>query len=123
MSLPTILGDNTILGGLDAQRPNPGIPGRLYLASDSGKLYFDNGTAWELTGITGGGTGSGIAPFMFVQSSAASVWVIAHDLNTYPGVTVIDSSGNSIQGSVHYDSLNQATLTFSAAFSGTAVLV
>jgi len=71
----------------------------------------------------GGGGGTGPEPFMFVQSSPAYVWVIAHDLGTYPAVTVIDSSGNWVIGSVHYDSLNQVTLTFSAAFSGTAVLV
>lgn len=36
-----------ILTGADAARPGAAEPGRLYLASDTGKLYRDNGAGWD----------------------------------------------------------------------------
>jgi hypothetical protein len=40
------IGTSYILTGLDANKPTPGINGRLYYATDTGKLYRDNGTSW-----------------------------------------------------------------------------
>jgi len=34
--------------GLDADKPTPGIAGRLYYATDTKKLYRDDGTTWIL---------------------------------------------------------------------------
>lgn len=31
-----------------ANRPAPGRAGRLYLATDEGRLYYDNGTSWTI---------------------------------------------------------------------------
>ena len=62
------------------------------------------------------------APFTFNQGTPLSSWVILHNLETFPTIVIIDSSGNLVVGGVHYDSLNQVTLSFSGAFSGTAVL-
>lgn len=59
----------------------------------------------------------------FVQSAPSTSWVIVHNLNTYPSVTVVDSAGSLVIGEVFYNSLNQCTLTFAGAMSGTAVLV
>ena len=64
----------------------------------------------------------GIPTYVFTQAVAASVWTILHALGRYPSVTVVDSSGNSVEGDVAYNSANQVTLTFSAVFSGTAYL-
>ncbi len=54
------------------------------------------------------------------QAVPSATWVVAHGLGKYPAVTVIDSSGSEVEGDVIYDSVNQTTLVFSAAFSGTA---
>jgi hypothetical protein len=43
----TNLGTSYILTGLDANKPTAGIEGRLYYATDTGKLYRDNGTSWD----------------------------------------------------------------------------
>jgi hypothetical protein len=61
-------------------------------------------------------------PLLFNQNTPSDTWVIVHNRNGYPTVTVVDSSGNWVVGGVHYDSLDQVTLTFSAAFSGKATL-
>lgn len=65
---------------------------------------------------------AGKASFTFTQSTPSTTWVIVHNLNTTPSVTVLDSGGNWVMGQIHYDSLDQVTLTFSAAFGGTAYL-
>lgn len=56
------------------------------------------------------------------QSAPASTWVITHQLNKNPSVTVVDSSGNQVEGAVTINSLNQITITFCGAFSGKAYL-
>ena len=58
--------------------------------------------------------------YYHVQGVAASTWVVDHNLNKYPSVNIIDSSGNDVVGDITYTSLNSVTLTFSAAFAGTA---
>ena len=55
------------------------------------------------------------------QLVASSVWIITHNLNKYPAVTVIDSANSIVVGEVEYDSKNQCTLKFNGGFSGTAV--
>jgi hypothetical protein len=73
-------------------------------------------------GTSSYGSGSGAA-VLFTQGTPLSVWVIPHNLNSYPAITVIDSSSHQVYGSISYDSLNQVTLTFSGGFSGMASLV
>lgn len=55
-----------------------------------------------------------------VQNTPASAWVIVHGLGKHPAVSVVDSAGTVVNGSVRYDSLDQVTVTFSSAFSGQA---
>lgn len=57
-----------------------------------------------------------------VQASASDTWVVQHNLFKYPSVAVVDSAGDEVEGSVHYDSNTQLTITFSAPFSGKAYL-
>jgi hypothetical protein len=60
--------------------------------------------------------------FIYQQATASSVWIISHGLKNFPSVTVIDSSGNKVFGDISYTDNNTLTLTFSAAFTGTAYL-
>ena len=49
------------------------------------------------------------------------VYVINHNLNKYPSVSVIeDSTGNQVYGDVQYNTVNQCTLTFTSLVTGTA---
>ena len=56
------------------------------------------------------------------QTEASDEWIIVHNLNKYPAVSIIDSAGDEVEGNVHYDSLNQVTITFIGSFKGTATL-
>jgi len=56
------------------------------------------------------------------QTIASDTWVIVHNLNKHPSVTVIDSAGNEVIGDVTYDDNNQVTLRFEGGFKGSATL-
>ena len=61
------------------------------------------------------------------QSSTSDTWVITHNLNRFPSVTVVDSANTIVQGTVVYNSNKQLTVTFfsngnSLAFQGKAYL-
>jgi hypothetical protein len=61
-------------------------------------------------------------PFIHEQLAPSSLWVINHNLNKYPSVTVTDSAGNVVVGDVKHVSLNTTEISFSAAFAGKAIL-
>ena len=60
--------------------------------------------------------------FVFHQMTPQAVWTIQHNLATYPGVTVVDSSGAVVVGDVEYVDSNNITITFGSAFGGIAYL-
>lgn len=60
--------------------------------------------------------------FIFDMAVATSTWRIVHNLDKFPSVTVVDSSGNFIEGSVQYINNNIIEIIFNAAFTGTAYL-
>jgi hypothetical protein len=60
--------------------------------------------------------------FVHNQMVASVSWTITHNLDKFPSVTVIDSSGSAVIGEVNYSTSNALTLTFSAAFTGVAYL-
>ena len=60
--------------------------------------------------------------FIFTQSTAANVWIVNHNLDKYPSVTVVDSGDNVVYGGVTYNNANNLTITFSSAFSGKAYI-
>lgn len=62
------------------------------------------------------------ANYIHQQTEASDEWIIVHNLNKYPAVSIIDSAGDEVEGNVHYDSINQITITFIGAFKGTATL-
>ena len=60
--------------------------------------------------------------YVFEQVEPSSEWVINHELNTHPVITVIDSSGNVVDGDWNYMDRNTVILSFTAPFSGVAYL-
>lgn len=60
--------------------------------------------------------------YTHVQSSAAATWTVNHPLSFQPNVAVVDSSGSQIEGAVDYVDADTLTISFSAAFAGTAYL-
>lgn len=60
--------------------------------------------------------------FVYVQHEASDNWIIEHNLNKYPSVTVMDSANNVIVGDVYYIDLNNLQITFFAEITGKATL-
>ena len=61
------------------------------------------------------------------QSSASATWVINHNLEKHPSITVVDSAETVVHGKIEYNSKNTVTITFrlnedAYAFSGKAYL-
>lgn len=66
---------------------------------------------------------SALNPLVFHQDYPASTWIIAHGLNTFPVVVVVDSANETVLGDVSYPDSNTVHLTFGAPFSGLAYLL
>lgn len=60
--------------------------------------------------------------FVYEQGTASDTWVIVHNLNKYPSVTIVDSAGNVFTPAIQYDSKNQITVTMNGATTGKAYL-
>lgn len=60
--------------------------------------------------------------YLHDQMSASATWTITHNLNKYPSVTIVTSSGDEVEGDVNYTSINSVEITFAAAFAGKAYL-
>lgn len=56
------------------------------------------------------------------QQVASDTWTVVHNLNKYAAINIVDTSNDIIMGEVKYNSLNQLTITFTAAISGKAYL-
>jgi hypothetical protein len=54
------------------------------------------------------------------QTSASSSWDITHNLNKFPAVSIVDSSGNIVMGDVQHLTNKRVLITFNATFSGKA---
>ncbi len=61
--------------------------------------------------------------YTHTQLSPAAIWTITHNLGRYPSCSVIDSGGNEVFGNIAHINVNQLTVSFAAAFGGTAYLV
>ena len=60
--------------------------------------------------------------YVHTQTTPSATWVIAHGLDKYPAVDVVDSGSNVVVGEIHYNNTNTITITFIAAFAGKAFL-
>lgn len=70
----------------------------------------------------GGGDGGTAGTYTYVQTEAASTWIIDHNLNKYPSVVVL-VGGEHVYTDVSYATLNTLTLMFPSPVTGTAHLV
>ena len=58
--------------------------------------------------------------FVYTQNVASNTWVVTHNLNKFPSVSVVDSANTLVNGQVEYNSINEVTISFRAAFTGKA---
>lgn len=84
----------------------------LFIVERSGTQYKT--TASELSSFIGAYTHD--------QGIPSSTWNVIHNLDKSPSVTIVDSSGQTVDGKVTYINNNKVSIEFNAAFSGLAYL-
>ena len=65
-------------------------------------------------------TGASDKSYTHSQASSSATWSVAHGLGKFPSISVVDSANTTVVGKVSYTDLNNLTITFNAAFTGTA---
>lgn len=99
--------------------------GEVGVEIDTNKMKIGTGTdSWTELPYTGIDSQE-IVPlvsYSHTQGSSATTWSIEHNLGFYPSVTVFMSSGDTVEGSIEHQDVNNLTITFSVAISGTAYL-
>jgi len=111
-------------GGPPGPQGDPGV--FLYFEQPNDPDPQPEGTVWvdvdDVPPVWGGGPGPGGADLNYVhtQGSLAATWTVYHNLGKYPSIEVVNSGDNVVIPDVHYDSLNQLTLTFGSPQQGKA---
>lgn len=60
--------------------------------------------------------------FVYTQATPAKTWIITHNLEKFPSITVVDSALTRVEGAYKYVDENTVQLEFSSAFTGKAFL-
>ena len=60
--------------------------------------------------------------YTFVQASASATWTVQHNLDKFPSVTMVLSTGQKGYGDIVYIDENNLTITFASAESGKAYM-
>lgn len=60
--------------------------------------------------------------FVHDQAVASPTWTIYHNLNKFPGVTLVDATYATIEGDVMFVSMNRVDVTFAMPVAGKAFL-
>jgi hypothetical protein len=103
----------------------PGVPNQRGAQGPTGATGPRGATGPTGPGVTTQQILDVIVPavsYKHTQNSASTTWTITHSLKFLPNVTAFDSSGTQVEGNVVHISINQLTISFSAAISGNAVL-
>jgi hypothetical protein len=63
-----------------------------------------------------------LVSYRHTQNAPLTTWTVNHNLNFYPNVTVFNSAGSQVEGTVTHANETSLTITFSSAVSGKAHL-
>ena len=63
-----------------------------------------------------------LVSYRHIQNVLSTVWTVNHNLNFYPNVTVYNSAGAMVEGTVNHINAVSLTITFSDQISGKAHL-
>lgn len=89
-----------------------------YVQSEGRVYVLKDGTAnnnWKVFNAGGSSTA-----YTHEQGIASSTWLIQHDLNKKPSITVCDSTDTVVTGEIQYIDNNRALVTFKVAIKGVA---
>ena len=65
---------------------------------------------------------SGDIAYIHHQISASREWLVCHNLNKHPSVTVVDSASTVVVGDIAYLNTDELIIHFTSEFSGRAFL-
>ena len=60
--------------------------------------------------------------FIFEQGIASDTWVIEHNLDKYPSVTIVDTAETIFTAQIEYNNKNKCTVYINGATKGRAYL-
>lgn len=95
-------------------------PGLYLVVNGSIKeLYYFDGNNWiKIIGESG----SSASSYIYTQNFLRSTWIINHNLNRYPSVTITDTNNQVMLAEITYNNANTITINFSEGVQGTAYL-
>lgn len=64
----------------------------------------------------------GLVSYRHQQGAVSNLWSINHNLNFHPNVTIYDSGGSMVEGTVNHINAVSLTVSFSDPISGVAYL-
>lgn len=65
-----------------------------------------------------GNDGASSPTYMHEQLVADTTWIVNHNLNKFPSVSITDSAKTVVMGEIEYVTINELKVHFSAPFSG-----
>jgi hypothetical protein len=106
----------------DSQEANLGDNNftNIFLTYKEGKGSIDVGQDYFISLLTYQVGETVDKNFVYTQNVASNTWVVTHNLNKFPSVTVVDSANTLVNGQVEYNSINEVTISFRAGFTGKA---
>lgn len=110
------------ISGNGAPTSDIGIDGDFYIDLDDSSAVYGpkvDGT-WPVLAI--GRFSQFTVRHIHTQGSASATWTVNHILGGHPSVTVVDSTGTVVVGTVTYNSTSEIRIEFTAPFSGIAYL-
>ena len=69
------------------------------------------------------GPAGGAARYIHVQSSAATPWIVNHNLGVRPVVDIVDAGGSQVLAEIIHISSNQVNVYFATPATGQAICV
>ena len=102
------------------QTPSPPAGYVTIILGNDGILYTLD-SAGTLVAV-GTGVVSSNNLFTYTQSIPSTTWLITHNLNTFPSVTLVNSLNKKILADLEYINQNTVLVTFSEAMIGKAYL-
>lgn len=99
-----------------SEEAHPYIQGLISQESETRELA-DNNLQTQINEIRTLAVG-----YVHEQGVASDEWIVEHNLNKYPSVTVVDSSDNEIVAEIEYIDKNSLKIKMTGAFKGKAFL-
>lgn len=86
------------------------------------EVWLEDGNRGDITDFLESLKSKHIDTYIHKQKSSSDTWIIEHDLNKHPSVTIVDSANSVVVGNIEYIDKTKLEVTFVGAFSGQAYL-